>query len=233
MKHRLGAVVAAAFVVVFVATVRADVVELKNGQRVEGVLKQADQSTVTVEVGGQAVTFKSEQVKAIYYGSVASAPSVAGPAVPSPLANALRALKDLQSVVRGGVSFRDYGPRVTEANIVVDRFLETPVSGDEGVHDALRDAIGFHQVAVRLWTVKVEGKRPVTSPGSLDIDFRGAVALFDKCPATQLPVKGLITIDESALKPAARQQWRDPLSELWNCADERIATAAKISDPGR
>jgi hypothetical protein len=38
--------VAAAIVAVFVTPAGADVVELKNGQRVEGILKQADQSTV-------------------------------------------------------------------------------------------------------------------------------------------------------------------------------------------
>jgi hypothetical protein len=77
----------------------ADVVELKTGQRVEGTLKQADQASVTVEVGGQVVTFKAEQVRAVYYGA---APSTAA-AVP-PSSDALRALKALQSAATAGVS---------------------------------------------------------------------------------------------------------------------------------
>jgi hypothetical protein len=53
----------------------ADVVELKTGQRVEGSFKQATSEGVVIEVGGQAITFELERVRAIYFGTApASAP---------------------------------------------------------------------------------------------------------------------------------------------------------------
>ena len=222
---RFAIVVAAAIGAVFVAPAAADIVELKNGQRVDGVLKQADQSTVMIEVGGQTITFRAEQVRAIYYGS-AAAPPAAG----TPLSDALRGLKDLQSVVKGGVSFRDYGPRVANANIAVDRFLETPASGDEEARSALREAISFYQVAGTLWSMQAQGER-VISVEAFGRKLPGGAALSDKCPGTQLPGKGFITLSADALN--RKELWVDPVSALWSCASERIVVAAKTIEPGR
>jgi hypothetical protein len=46
----------------------ADGVELKNGQGVEGTLKQLSLTSVSIEVGGQVITFESSKVRAIYFG---------------------------------------------------------------------------------------------------------------------------------------------------------------------
>lgn len=43
-----------------------DVIELKTGQRVEGNFKQATPNGVVIEVGGQDIRFKTDQVRAIY-----------------------------------------------------------------------------------------------------------------------------------------------------------------------
>jgi len=72
---------------------------------------------------------------------------------------------------------------------------------------AIREAIGFHQAAVRLWAEKVTGNK-VTSPSSLDLYFPGTAALFEKCPDTQLPVKNLIAIDATALRRRLRRSWK-------------------------
>jgi len=232
-RIRLALIVAVAIVGVLVDRLGADVIELKNGQRIEGTLKQADQSTVTVEVGGQSVTLKAGQVKAIYYGTAAGTTPAAGTTTaPSPATAALRALKDLQSVVKGGVSFRDYGPRVTNANIEVDRFLETPISGDEEVRSAFRDAIAFYHAAGHLWSVKMRGTKGL-SPAQMDLEFPGDAVLFNKCPGTQTPTKNIITLDINNLTAKGQAQWQDPLSALWNCASERAEAAAKAIGSGR
>ena len=54
----------------------ADVVELKTGRRVEGTLKQATPASVSIEVGGQTITFTGDKVRAIYFGA---APTPAAP----------------------------------------------------------------------------------------------------------------------------------------------------------
>lgn len=47
----------------------ADVIELRSGQRVEGMLRQATPASVSVEVGGQTITFTGDKVRAIYFGA--------------------------------------------------------------------------------------------------------------------------------------------------------------------
>ena len=42
------------------------------------------------------------------------------------LEEVLAALKGLQSVVSAGVTYRDYGPRVADTDVRVDRAFETP-----------------------------------------------------------------------------------------------------------
>jgi len=91
-----GFVFAVAMVVGFAHSLRADVVELKNGQRVDGILKLADQSAVTIEVGGQAVTFKTEQVKAIYFGSVGTPATAAASPINDALGPAKKSLRPTQ-----------------------------------------------------------------------------------------------------------------------------------------
>ena len=52
-----------------VAKSQADVVELNNGQRVEGAFKQATPLGVVIEVGGQTIRFDVAKVRAIYLGA--------------------------------------------------------------------------------------------------------------------------------------------------------------------
>ena len=57
-------------------SLRADTIELKTGERIEGAFKQATSAGAVIEVGGQAITIPLEKVKAIYFGVV---PTGAGP----------------------------------------------------------------------------------------------------------------------------------------------------------
>ena len=70
MRWFVGLVSAALLLVssISVPPVWADVVELRNGQRVEGTFQGADDSAVRIEVGGHIMTFAPAEVRAIYYG---------------------------------------------------------------------------------------------------------------------------------------------------------------------
>ena len=92
------------------AMIRADTLELKTGERIEGVFKQAGPAGAVIEVGGQPITFTMDKVRAIYLG--------AGPAAqpgPSPAAGAIDALRSLRSVTTSGINYRDYSSRVLDA----------------------------------------------------------------------------------------------------------------------
>lgn len=49
----------------------AEVVELKNGQRIEGKLSAATSDHVFIDVGGQMRAIKTEMVRAVYFGDMA------------------------------------------------------------------------------------------------------------------------------------------------------------------
>jgi hypothetical protein len=73
------------------ATVRADTLGLKTGEKIEGAFKQAGPAGAVIEVGGQPLTFALDKVWAIYLGTAPVAQQ--GPSVS---ADALDALKALQ-----------------------------------------------------------------------------------------------------------------------------------------
>lgn len=232
------------------ASAYADVIELKNGQRIEGSLKQADQSTVTVEVGGQLVTFKTEQVRAIYYGS---APSPSTPATnttgatPNPAGAALTALKALKSVVDGGVSLRDYGPRFTDAKIVADQYLSTPASGDDAIRTQIREALGFYALARDAWGYVITSGH--TQAEALRLADVGNDPLLDQCPQFEAIFAKEMGQEferrNAKAKPKDRVRNRGiargvtagapdlGLPAVWACASDRVAAADKALSKGR
>jgi hypothetical protein len=132
-----------------------DVVELKTGQKVEGTFKGADEAAVRVEVGGQVITFKPDQVRAIYYGAAPAERPVAPPLRDE----AIRALRGVESITTGGTTYREYVTRANDAKIVVDRYLQDRnSSGPERA--AISGAMGFYAVAGVVWGALIT-RRPV------------------------------------------------------------------------
>jgi hypothetical protein len=129
--------------------------ELKAGERVEGVVSGVTSSTVAVEVGGQTLTFEREKVRAIYFGST---PDRTRQDKPLAAQEALKALKGLDSVVQGSVTYREYSSRVLDAKIVVDRFLEKLELADRDAALAVSRAIGYHVAASSVWNAKVRNQ---------------------------------------------------------------------------
>lgn len=192
------------------AAARADIVELKTGERVEGTLKQADQATVIVEVGGQAVTFKPDQVKAIYYGSALSAHLSGLP----PAASAIGALKALQSVAAAGATYRDYRRRVADAKIEVDRSIgglprETAA--------AITRAMDYYVLAAAVW------EQQVTNRSTDDQSTYMYLALSqDKGGCAKIrPLRTALYEDRGDRLSAIHSA----VPTVWSCAADKLAEA--------
>jgi len=143
-----------ACLVVVPTAVYGDVVELKSGQRVEGVLKAASPAKISVEIGAQTVVFETVKVRAIYFG--------ADPQTQTPSSShdeALRAIKSLQSIVNTGTTFRDYAPRVGEAAAASDRYLSTATPAEQPAASTLHEAAMLHTVAMRAWSERLANGR--------------------------------------------------------------------------
>ena len=191
--------------------VLADVVELKTGERIEGAFKQALGGKVTISVAGQLITLDQAKVAAVYFGS---APK--NVAARRPSADALAALKNLQSVVGAGTIYRDYSSRVSDAKATVDRFRETAEGQPAAV--ALDQAARLHVQALHAWTERLQR-------GSMDLK-RDPVII--PC----LSLRGVLRPSEAAdpgpLAFATQEARLASQQALWSCASDKIAEAEKL-----
>lgn len=199
----------------------ADVVELKTGQRVEGNFKQATPAGVVIEVGGQTITFEQEKVRAIYFG-----PTPTPQVLPSALDEAIKALKALESATKGGVSYREYAPRVIDAKVIVDRYLGMPISGDQSIRQAVADAMSFYVLASTAWNGRV------VRGGTESFVAAGRDPAVQKCPAAKQAAE-----EPRRASPSPRILGEDyaigsalayfGLPSLWSCASDKIAEAER------
>ena len=128
---------------------KGDTVELKTGERLDGVFRQAGTSGVVIEIAGQAMTVPLGKVQAIYFGAPPKASSVGS----SPYLEALDALRGLRSITEAGVSYRDYAPHVLDAKIQIDRWLSTKPSDPAGNLVSL--AIREYNIAAKAWSATI------------------------------------------------------------------------------
>jgi hypothetical protein len=142
---------------------------------------------VSIEVGGQTITFTRDKVRAIYFGSASNVASQ-----PSPRDEALRALKGVQSAVEGGISYRDYTPRVTDAKIVVDRYLDGGKSDLDAAKAPIAAAMGYYTLASNAWSVKIS---VAANGGMSDVNNEietaklGLDLLIKDCPTAQAEIQ--------------------------------------------
>src|ERR1035437_1006128 len=128
------------------ASAVADVVELKTGQRVEGVFKEATTRGVSVEVGGQIITFAPDKVRAIYFGP---APTIV--VQPSLRDDAIRSLKALESAIKADIAYNDYATIVSATKIVVDRYTNEKSSGSDPARAPIVRSMQYFSLAQKLW----------------------------------------------------------------------------------
>jgi hypothetical protein len=205
----------------------ADVVELRNGQRVEGIFKGADDSTVRIEVDGRLVTFAPAEVRAIYYGLPPAPPApVAAPAPLPELGEALGALETLRSVAKSGVTYQEYAPHLSQAHAVVDRYLRAE-DGAPAIKGAIADSFHFYALAGAAWNAGLSRGNYATV---------GTDSALARCAHAQR------VIAESKRKSPFI--WRakgagegattgmviatDGIAALWSCAADKLAEAGKL-----
>jgi hypothetical protein len=182
-------------------TLRADTIELKTGERIDGVFKQATAAGAVIEVGGQAITIALEKVRAIYFGAAPSA-TVTGPA---PALEALDALKALRSVTNSGITYRDYSQRVLDARVKVDRYLSSQGSVGIELRSAVRVSMLEYELASQAWITKTD------PPANASLWKSMGVAMQDldvaKCPV----VKAATEMNDNPPAPAPSRKRPPPV----------------------
>src|SRR5207302_1764807 len=100
--------------------------------------------------------------------------------VGSPLNDALKVLKGLQSATSAGVNYRDYAPRVTDAKIQVDQLLGDAPDGP--TKTALAEALGFYVYASNAWNAGI---------AKSNYEAVALNPLYDKCEPLKREVERL------------------------------------------
>lgn len=148
----------------------AAVLHLKGGQKIEGEYLGGTKSEVNVKVGSQTLKFKVAEVVAVIFDSGSyTQPATSGQDDFSTAAKAaLRSLKALDSVAEGGVTYNDYGPRVSDTKIKVNEFLD-----EYGQSQMLPDfiehlsvAMAYYVEASTAWSAKMTKSYKQVPPDS-------------------------------------------------------------------
>src|SRR5215471_5478686 len=74
----------------------------------------------------------------------------------SPATDALDALRALKSVTEMGVSYRDFLPRVADAKIKVDRYLESPANDEAALRGKIKVAMRLYVLSTVAWSNKIQ-----------------------------------------------------------------------------
>ena len=216
---------------------RADTVELKTGEKIEGKVKRTTETAVVIQVGGQPITFGMDKVRSIHIGAAPSAQEA-----PPGNGEGLEAVKALQSIVSSGVSYRDYAPRVLDARVRVDKYLESVRGSGSPSAIHLSMAMTYYEMASAAWGARLFGKRvDGISPEEVEI---GRTANNSKVLNSCTQLHKLIQNARLGSNYPPDHRWTfqeigQTLGEhpgtFWECASLKIgeAEAAKIAEAAK
>jgi hypothetical protein len=199
----------------------AGVIELKTGQRVEGTVKQP--ASVSIEVGGQTITFEVDKVRAIYFGAGPAQTTVAMTPV-DPVAP----LRALASATKSGVTYRDYATRVVDTRVRVDEAIRT---APEPARGPIVAAMRYHELASKAWNYKIReplgGFREIAQAVETDETLRLCPAMAKLLESGNAKAAELKRTGEERLRVVGVEIAFD-IPSIWACASDKIAEAEKL-----
>jgi len=232
MVERCAAVLAVAWMLLGPSPVLADVLELADGTRVEGTLREATPAGVTIEVGGQSVRFEPGKVRAIYFGvppparpAPGSPPPAAAASLPSPSSvpagGALQIVRRLRATVAAGTTLREYERQVNEAAPVVELYLSgLPADASAA---AIRDAMRCYVLAKWAWSNQGRASHTVWLRKDEALRRCAAYEAF----AREMQARGEAFYSERVRNYVVIGDGVIPV--LWSCAADRTDEAEHVS----
>jgi hypothetical protein len=195
-----------AFLLLASMVAAADIVELKSGERIEGTFKGANDVSVRIESSGRLLTFKPEEVRAIYYGAELGAPTTKNTGE-----EALRTLKELQAITAAKPSYSEYRGRLTYARFHID--LLSAKLTDPALRSAILASVDFFSVAGDAWAAMM---RPPARERADDVR-----AVMQKSQGECPPLKHLLSAKADEVADGV-------LPAAWACAAEKITEVEKL-----
>lgn len=194
---------------------RADILELKSGQKLEGQYVGGSKEEIRFQVGSQTLKFPVAEVSRITIGTSGQEDFYKA------AKEALRQLKALASVVEGGPTYRDYAPRVTDAKIKVDQFLEEyRASPLPRFNQHVAGSLGFYVAAASAWNAKV------SRTGARELARDPYVLRCSPLQEEVARMRGGISSPDELSDGVTIQVIGIPI--LWKCAHNSMIDAEKV-----
>jgi hypothetical protein len=178
---------------------------------------------VLIAVGAAAVVYVSNPDALTGFGSPpahvatpSAPPSPATPAAPpgAPLAEIVRALRELQAAVTPSMPLNDYAGRVAATRAEVERLL---TSAPEPARAPVHDVLEVHRLAAAAWRARTVDEREEWARVGRD-------PAVDLCPSVKRAADAAGAPTTAARAPARGAAVAASLQPLWECAAEKVAS---------
>jgi len=126
---------------------------------------------------------------------------------------AIQAVKAVQADTKVGVTYREYAPRVLDAQITVDRYIRTD-GGNGQIKELVRQAMALYVLASSAWEARISKR----TEGTLADD-----PALELCPVVKDKVDKAQASDSVAQAVAREIAVAAGVEALWGCVSERIA----------
>ena len=191
--------------------------QMKSGQKVEGEYLDGSSTEVRIKVGSHTLKFKISEIAAIIFDES----SVSQDEFTKAAKDVLRSLKGLAAVAEAGVTYNDYSPRVSNAKIKVNEFLEEYKDAPmPEFSQHVIDAIDYYVAASTAWNAKItkSASIPILDP------FRKCKALADALKDKLRNFPG----DEHDPVFESIYYSNHSMPYLWYCAKDKISQAESL-----
>jgi hypothetical protein len=201
-------------------------VELKTGEHIEGIFKQATLAGTALEVGGQLIMIPADKIQGMSFGAAAARPATG----PAPFHEALDELNGLRSVTESGITYLEYSRRVLDARVKVDQYLASAADGP--LRSAIMLAMREYELASHVWSETINPKPPYVHETLLKLIDDKMLAADSNCPSF-VQWHGLVSRNFErnwySRSFAVDGLIRQYPATVWACASDHVAGAQRLS----
>jgi hypothetical protein len=147
---------------------------------------------------------------------------------PTPEAReAVQALTDMRSALSVGVTLQDYGRRLADAKIKVDRFLSQPERGDKELRMAVAHAIEHYRLAGKAWALTIPMNAGYGGDEAEELGREsGLVSCGYIAQYLDLQITGS-RVPAGTVRSRGYMAARE-FKQLWRCAADKTADAERL-----
>lgn len=208
----------------------AAILQMKKGQKVEGEYIGGSKNEVHIAVGSQILKFNVEEIDAIIFNASTNLSFQNSPKDDFSKAarEVLRVLKGLAAVTEAGVNYEKYSPRVLDAAVKINEFIEEHKDFNPEFKQHISDALGYYNAASSAWNATITQSESRFNVES-DPYLKKCKTLYNMVQTAHDELKkGGHLKGDGLLRMTVHAGSSAGLSALWSCAKSEIDEAEAL-----